>query len=140
MKNLGGVLLEVPIMIQNDQNGTKPIFRSRKEIKEDKKARSKEKWWNKKGKYYTTVLFVPPTPNGEIAKLIQRREQELNRYSKLAIKVVEKGGIKLKNMLIKKDPFIKPKCNTELGPICHETEFSVLNETRMTKVNYKLRV
>ena len=52
----------------------------------------------------------------------------MNRYSKLAIKVVEKGGIKLKNILIKKDPFVKPKCNTELCPICYETEFTVLNE------------
>ena len=116
------------IMILNDQNGTKPLFRSRKLIEEDKKLNPKVKWFNKKGKYYTTVLFVPPTPNGELAKLIQKREQELNRYSKLAIKVVEKGGIKLKNILIKKDPFVKPKCNTELCPICYETEFTVLNE------------
>ena len=38
------------------------------------------------------------------------------------------GGVKLKNILIKKDPFDQPKCNTKLCPICHETTFSVLNE------------
>ena len=72
--------------------------------------------------------LYPPTPQGELAKLIQKREEELNRYSKLSIKVVEKGGVKLKNMLIKKDPFQKSKCSTDLCPICHETEFSVPDE------------
>ena len=60
--------------------------------------------------------------------MIQKREEELNRYSKLSIKVVEKGGVKLKNILVKKDPFEKPKCNTNLCPICHQTEYSVLND------------
>ena len=60
--------------------------------------------------------------------MIQKREEELNRNSKLSIKVVEKGGVKLKNILIKKDPFEKPKCNTNMCPICHQTEFSVVNE------------
>ena len=42
--------------------------------------------------------------------------------------MVEKGGVKLKNMLVKKDPFQKPKCSTDLYLICHETEFSVPDE------------
>ena len=104
------------------------MFRSRKLIEEDKKLNPKFNRFNKKGKCYTTVLFVPPTPNGELAKLIQKREAELNRYSRLSIKVVEKGGVKLKDVLIKKDPFNKPKCTTKLCPICHETKFSVKNE------------
>ena len=115
-------------MLFNDQNGIRPLFRNRKQIEEDKKVRSKSKWWNKKGRKYTTILFVPPTPQGELAKLIQKREEELNRYSELSVKVVEKGGVRLKNMLIKKDPFQKSKCSTDLCPICHETEFSVPDE------------
>ena len=42
--------------------------------------------------------------------------------------MVEKGGVKLKNMLVKKDPFQKPKCSTDIYLICHETEFSVPDE------------
>ena len=76
-------------MLFNDQNGIKPLFRNRKQIEEDKKVRPKSKWWNQQGKNHTTVLFVPPTPYGELARLIQKREEELNRYSKLSIKVVE---------------------------------------------------
>ena len=59
--------------------------------------------------------------------MIQKREEELNKYSKLSIKVVEKGGVKLKDLLVKKDPFKKPICTSKLCPICHETEFSMLN-------------
>ena len=114
-------------MVLKDQNGTKPLFRNRKQIEEDKRLSSKVKWFNKKGKCHNTVLFVPPTPNGELAKLIQKREEELNKYSKLSIKVVEKGGVKLKDLLVKKDPFKKPNCTSKLCPICHETEFSMLN-------------
>ena len=70
-------------MLFNDKNGIRPIFRNRKQIEEDKKVRCKSKWWNKKDRKYTTVLFVPPPPpKGNLQSLIQKREEELNKYSK----------------------------------------------------------
>ena len=116
-------------MIQNDQNGTLSQFlEAEKKLRKIRRLGLKKSGGIRRVNTIQQCFLYPRTPNGELAKLIQKREQELNRYSKLAIKVVEKGGIKLKNILIKKDPFVKPKCNTELCPICYETEFTVLNE------------
>ena len=48
---------------------------------------------------------------------------------KMTLKHTLKGlGVKLKDVLIKKDPFNKPICTTKLCPRCHETKFSVKNE------------
>ena len=54
-------------------------------------------------------MFVPPTPDGALAKELKKRE-ELNRGSENRIQIVEKGGIKVENILNKKDPFEKEKC------------------------------
>ena len=49
-------------MLLNDQNGLKPLFRDRKQIEEDKKVKSKSKWWNKKGKKLHNCTFCTPNP------------------------------------------------------------------------------
>ena len=59
---------------------------------------------------YKSVLFVPPTPNGELAKQLKEREEELNKNSSERIKIIEKSGIKIEEMLVKKDPFPIKKC------------------------------
>ena len=42
----------------------------------------------------------------------------MNRHREDRIKIVEKGGIKIENILTKKDPFEKEKCKNKLCPIC----------------------
>ena len=37
------------------------------------------------------------------------------------IKIIEKGGIKIKNILVKKDPFPALKCNEKNCPFCNES-------------------
>ena len=51
--------------------------------------------WNKKDSNFFCSVICAPTPNAELAKLIQAREKELNKNSRLSIKVIEKGGTKL---------------------------------------------
>ena len=51
------------------------------------------------------VLFVPVTNGGKLDKQLKKREQEINTNCKKRIKIMEGGGIQIKNILVKKDPF-----------------------------------
>ena len=58
-------------------------------------------WWNKGKSKYNSVLYVPPTPNGILLKMLKKREEELNSNSKLRVKILEKGGTKFRNLIVK---------------------------------------
>ena len=53
-----------------------------------------------------------------MAKELKQREEELNRFSKNRIKIVENGGTELKHFLVQNDPFPKPKCVKKKCFIC----------------------
>lgn len=115
-------------MLDEDAKGTKPLFRhrewNRKEREKFKKS-NKLKWYkNTKNSEieYRSVLFVPPTPGGILAKELKIRENEINRNSKERIKIVEKSGQSIESMLSNKDPFEKENCLEEACPICKNPE------------------
>ena len=103
-------------MLSDDKSGKKPLFRGKnwnKETRKVEKENKRKNWYkfkNKDGIVYSTVLFVPVTKGGKLAKELQRREEEINRFSKYRIKIIEDGGVKLKDMLIVKNPFQNNKC------------------------------
>ena len=111
-------------MLEEDRNNIKPLFRDRFWKKEERETSKKEKklnWYKNEGKTkinYKSILFVPPTPGGILVKQLKEREEELNRHREDRIKIVEKGGIKIENILTKKDPFEKEICKNKLCPIC----------------------
>ena len=82
-------------------------------------------WWNsEKSKIqYKSVLFVTPTPGAELAKEIQTRLAELNKNSLEQVKIVEKGGLKVKDILGTKNPFKSSKCEQVTCPICSDSEY-----------------
>ena len=51
---------------------------------------------------YKTVLFVPITKGGKLLKEMKKREEEINRNTDERIKMIEGGGIKMKDMLVVK--------------------------------------
>ena len=51
---------------------------------------------------YNTVLFVPVTKGGILAKQLKIREAEINKNNKTRIKIVEDGGVQLKNFFVEK--------------------------------------
>ena len=53
------------------------------------------------------MIFVPCTPNEQLKK---KYEEEI-RKSEFKIKVMERSGVKIKDILHKKDPFKKERCN-----------------------------
>ena len=115
-------------MREDDKNNIKPMNRSRDWNSEERqllKAKKKFNWWNsaKSKIQYKTVLFVTPTPGGVLAKELREREAEL-KNSKERIKVEEKGGLKIKDILGSKNPFKKKsKCVKKTCPICVSSEF-----------------
>ena len=113
-------------MLEEDRNGTKPLYRNRT-WNRDERLKSKENkntsWYKdstkpKQDKTYKTVLFVPPTPGSELLKEMRNREEELNRFNRERIKIVEKGGTKIEKLLTKKNPFKEEKCKDKWCPLC----------------------
>jgi hypothetical protein len=82
----------------------------------------KGKNWYKNGKksekVYKSILFVPPKPGSVLLKEIRNREEELNKHNKERIKIVEKGGVKVDQLLKKKNPFKEEKCEDKWCPLC----------------------
>ena len=133
-------------MIQDDKNGIKPLFRGKDWKIEERKAgkESKRVNWYKgyktsDGIEYTSVLFVPVTKGGALAKELRIREAELNKYSTERIKIIEDGGIKLKDFLVQKNPFPNQKCTKKKCVIC---ESEVAENPKITcnsnNVGYRL--
>ena len=56
-------------------------------------------------------------------KELQKRETELNKNNQDRIKIVEKGGLKIKNILCAKNPFQKSKCEEKTCPLCSKSQF-----------------
>ena len=113
-------------MVEEDKNGQKPLFRDRLwNFEERMKAKQSKKLnWYKNGKNskYTSILMVPPTPGSVLVKELQRREEEVNRYNDERFKMVETGGIKIEDILSKKNPFKKEKCEENDCPLCKSAE------------------
>ena len=115
-------------MVKDDQSGEKPFYRDKnwnRELRNKQKEGKKLNWYkstntgNSQSKIeYKSVLFVPVTKGGQLAKELKQREEELNRFSKNRIKIVENGGMELKHFLVQNDPFLKPKCNKKKCFIC----------------------
>ena len=114
-------------MVEDDRNGVKPMYRSKEWNYEERKMFKEKKkvtWWNtdKSKTQYKSVLFVTPTPGGVLAKQLQKREEELNKNTEERIKIVEKGGLKIKDILGSKNPFKTPNCTEKICPLCTMSE------------------
>ena len=133
-------------MVKDDQAGTKPLYRDKnwnKDIRKEQKQSRKLNWYkgggNLKPVEYKSVLFVPVTNGGKLAKELRNREEELNRFRKERIKIVEDGGIQLKNFLVQKDPFPKLKCDQKKCLVCGSEKSANLKiACNSNNVGYKL--
>ena len=119
-------------MLAEDKNGTKPMYRSKKwnfEERQKAKLNKKRDWWNneKSKTQYKSVLFVTPTPGGVLATELRKREADLNKHSNERIKIVEKGGLKVKDILGSKNPFRNSKCSQKTCPLCSDSKFVSVN-------------
>ena len=69
------------------------------------------------------VMFLPHTKGGELARSMQVVEDAFARMHKIGrVKMVERGGRKLKDMLTVKDPWTSGPCGREGCLVCVEGE------------------
>ena len=124
-------------MLEDDKSGKKPLYRSRTWNNEDRiiaKEKKKQNWWKTNQKTnFKSVLFVPPTPGGVLAKEMRKREDELNRFSTERIKIVEGGGIQGRNILSTKNPFQSEKCSQKWCPLCQKDDQMIDNPENKIK-------
>ena len=112
-----------------DKNGECPMYRNRqwkKTEREKKKRQNKTNWYkkNNSNKKYKSVLFVQATPKSQLQKQYQK---VINKH-KLKIKVIEKAGTQVKNLVQRSDPFKANKCS---DPKCFPCQNN--NENKATK-------
>ena len=95
-----GLGWEFDKILKEDEEGTKPLYRTRnwnREKREKDKRLKKKKWYNKDGSLkYNTVLFVETTPGGELVKRLRKREADRNKNNDWRMEIVEKVGKNLK--------------------------------------------
>ena len=67
-----------------------------------------------------TVLFVPKTPGGELARRLKEAEAEIEKITGDRVKVVEKAGVMLKNLLHKANPWAGDQCGRQDCLVCRQ--------------------
>ena len=65
-----------------------------------------------------TVMFVPQTPYGALAKDLQKVENEIAKLTGEKIRMVERGGTKIKDMLHKSNPWANGLCGRPNCLVC----------------------
>ena len=130
-------------MVKDDKAGTKPLFRDRNWNREERnkmKSNRKLNWYNseKNEIEYKSVLFVPVTKGGILAKELKKREEEINKNSEERIKIIEGGGKKMKDILVVKNPFPTTSCEMRKCLLCKNVSNQIKFSCTSNNVGYKL--
>ena len=83
-------------MVAEEKNGGRPINQRRtwnEDQRQKKKELQKKNWYKRGG--FDVPIFVPHTPNGELAKRMKEAEAQNHQGRKIRFKIVEKGGVTL---------------------------------------------
>ena len=86
-----------------------------------KKSSKKENWW--KGKEVIknkSVIFVPATPGGELAKIFKEIEKEQRNQNEnmMNFQIIEQTGVSLERMFQKSNPFKETDCGKQDCVVC----------------------
>ena len=84
----------------------------KREERREMKAAKKKNWYKKGG--YKSVIFVPATPESELMK----RFNKVVSASGIEIKLIEKSGKTLGEMLRTSDPRKERRCRRDDCPVC----------------------
>ena len=124
-------------------NGEREFYRNRKERNSEKEAnkyKDKAGWFDKTQNI--ACLFVPPTPEGQQAKLLRKTLNSCRTPDGRLIKVIEEGGVSLKQLLQKSDHNPRKSCVYDDCPICTNTANNTnnsLSRCQVHSVGYEIR-
>ena len=105
--------------------GKKDIYRTRERREQETMKKggrnNRDSWYKKKDSKNknqsniapTSVLRVPFTNNSELKKRTQKSLETMKAPHGTKTLVIEGGGMKLRNLLVKPDPFAKDNCDRE---------------------------
>ena len=99
--------------------------------KADDRQRKKLNWYKGDGKY-KSVLFVQPTVRSKLKKEVQ----VIARWNGVKMKVIEKAGLTMKQVLQKSDPYPKVRCSRVDCPVC---EYGKPGECRTRGCVYQIK-
>ena len=66
----------------------------------------------------TAVIFVPRTPNGELASLLREEEKLVQKFSRTRVKIVEETGEMAKALVHKANHWAGENCEREECFVC----------------------
>ena len=97
-------------ILEKVKAGLRPYYRPQsfqKESRMSEKLCQKNNWFKKhdSSTQYAAVMFVDATPNDELLKLFRHIENTHKISDQHRIKFVSKSGVKLSNVVKKKNPF-----------------------------------
>ena len=98
-------------MIKVEEAGGRPVNRPRTwetDRRQEKKQLKKRNWFSSGGHH--VPLFIPHTPNSQLAKLIRAKEEQNNQGRKIRFLICEVGGTKIHNLNWKPNPWGGNKC------------------------------
>ena len=110
-------VVEYERMVEKDAKGQTPLYRSRlwnKEERRKKKLMKKVAWYRPQD----TVIFVPTTPNGELAMKVRKVVQEEGRRIIVKVRVVETAGTSLRQKLVRTDLAANKPCRQQDCLLC----------------------
>ena len=83
------------------------------------------------------MLFVARTKNGELADLLRKKEEEINKFSKQKVKIIERNGKRIEHILCKSDPWKDELCSRHDCFMCKTAEKEV-GHCRKQNITYKI--
>ena len=119
-------------MKKKDESGEQPLYRSKHWRRKERRAAKEEKrknWYKRGG--YESVIFVPSTKESTLLKQLQANIDK----SQLKIKLIEKSGTSLGDILRTADPRKEKNCNRGDCPICTK---GGKGNCRTLNINYKI--
>ena len=111
------------------ENGIRPMYRKKEWSyveRRREKVKRRQNWYGD----YDAVMFIPATPRSELKR---KYDEEIKRR-KMKIRVVERSGIKMKDMLQKKNIGDKKQCSED----CFICTTSRKGDCMASGVTYKI--
>ena len=109
------------------KKGTKPKMEQQKEQNENK---------------IKAVMFVPYTEGSELARKLRENEENINKITHNRVKIIERTGTKLQDLLTKSDPWKGTDCQRQNCLLCftkNRTEKLRTQECHKRNVVYETR-
>ena len=99
-------------MVKDDQKEIRPLYRPKDwNVFSRKKEKDKKKYnWSTKGGHIAPI-FIPPTPNSELAKSL-RKIADTEAEAGVHFNIIETGGLSMKRVLQRSNPLETPGCES----------------------------